>query len=78
MHIPADSPQYVEHPAKHIEPKDQLVPLRLHGDGVPIGKGKKRTFDIISFSSVVGECGSIWGETRFFLSGVVSEAKNPS
>ena len=42
-HVPADSPEYVKHPAKHIEPKDQLVPLRLHGDGVPIGKGKKRT-----------------------------------
>ena len=76
-HIPADSPQYVGHPAKHIEPKDQLVPLRLHGDGVPIGKGKKRTFDIISFSSMVGERGSTW-ETRFFLAKVVSEATTPA
>ena len=63
-HIPADSPQYVGHPAKHIEPKDQLVPLRLHGDGVPIGK-------------MVGDRGSTW-ETRFFLAGVVSEAKSPT
>ena len=50
------------------------MPLRLHGDGVPIAKGKKRTLDIISFSSMVGERGSTW-ETRFFLSGVVSDAK---
>jgi len=72
--IPDSSPQYTGHPAKHISDKDRLIPLRLHGDGVPIGKAKKRSLDVISMSSLTSEPGTTW-ETRFFLAGVVSGAK---
>ena len=72
--IPDSSPQYTGHPAKPIHVKDKLIPLRLHGDGVPIGKAHKRLFDVISMSSLTAEPGGTW-ETRFFLAGVVSEIK---
>ena len=72
--IPDSSPQYTGHPAKHIDNKDKLIPLRLHGDGVPTGQAQKRSFDVISMSSLTSEPGTTW-ETRFFLAGVVKEAK---
>ena len=72
--IPDSSPQYTGHPAKHINAKDKLIPLRLHGDGVPIGQAHKRSFDVMSFTSLTAEPGTTW-ETRVFLAGVVSEAK---
>ena len=40
-----------------------------------IDKGKKRTFDVTSFSSMTGNRGTTW-ETHFFMSGVVSDAKS--
>ena len=43
---------------------------------IPALNEEMRT-DIILFSSMVGERGSTW-ETRFFLEGVVSEAKSPA
>ena len=39
-HVRAADPRLSCHPAKHVEPKRMLIPLRVHGDGVPVGKGK--------------------------------------
>ena len=63
------------HPVKQIgDYQNKVVPLRIHGDGVPIGKAKKRTLDVLSFSSMVGASGSTW-DTRWLMFGLVSGAK---
>ena len=46
-HIPLDDPRFMGHPAKRMS-KSKLIPLRIHGGGAPIGKGKKRIFDVVS------------------------------
>ena len=75
--IPANDARLVGHPVNRIDNEDRkkVIPLRLHGDGVPIGKGKKRTFEIISWSSMLGHAGPTW-DTRFFAFGVINEVKD--
>ena len=58
--VPLTDPRYVGHPTKAVGQKDMLIPLRIHGDGVPVGKGKKRTYDVASFSSMRSKPGTTW------------------
>ena len=72
--VPLGDPRMVGHPVNRWQgPKDTLIPLRIHGDGVPVGKGKKRSLDTISFSSMVGDQGPTW-DTQFLMFGIISEA----
>lgn len=61
-HIPEDDPRLRNHPIRKIEGfKEKCVPLRLHGDAVPIGKKRGRSLDTMSLSSVIGaRVGSTW------------------
>ena len=62
--VPASDPRMTGHPAKTM-PKHNLVPLRLHGDGVQIAKAANRSYDVISFSSMVGNMGANMGHQIF-------------
>ena len=64
--VPEEDDRFVGHPAKRLA-KDMLIPLRLHGDGVPVGKVQKRSFDVVSCSSMIGGEGATW-DTRYFCS----------
>ena len=73
--IDADDPRIRAHPVLRVERyADRAIPLRLHGDGVPIGKAKRRSLDVISISSLVGKPGKTL-DTKLILSGVVDGAK---
>ena len=61
--VPLTDPRYVGHPAKAVRQKEMLIPLRIHGDGVPVGKGKTRTNAVVSFRSMLSKPGTTW-ETR--------------
>ena len=39
--------------------KSRAIPIRLHGDGVPFGKGPMRSLDVVSFSSPLGSGSSL-------------------
>ena len=72
--MPADDPRYIGHLVNRIADKSCVVPLRLHGDGVPIGRAKKRTLDVVSFGSMVGKQGCTW-DTKLLVFTVTSAAK---
>ena len=41
QHLRPDDPRMLGHPVKQIgDYQNKVVPLRIHGDGVPIGKAK--------------------------------------
>ena len=66
----------VGHPVGRLsrEARSCVIPLRLHGGGVPIGKTKHRSLDIISISSLTGGRGPTW-DTRWIWSAIVDGAK---
>jgi hypothetical protein len=72
--MPADDPRYIGHLVNRIADKSCVVPLWLHGDGVPIGRAKKRTLDVVSFGSMVGKQGCTW-DTKLLVFTVLSAAK---
>lgn len=76
-HVLAADPRFTGRPAKRLPSKGALIPLRLHGDGVPIGRALKRSMDVISVSSMTGRQGATW-DTKFFRFGCVNAAKNSS
>ena len=74
-HIPADDPWLQGHPIlRDPDYANHAIPLRLHGDGVPVGKAKRRSLDVVSLSSLTGCPGKSWG-TKLLLSGGVDGAK---
>ena len=40
------------------------IPIRIHGDAVPVGRSKFRSVDILSFSSMTSDRGCTW-DTKF-------------
>ena len=76
--VSSTDPRLASHGVRRVrDDRNRAIPLRLHGDGVPIGRGKKRSLDTISFSSLVAsrtEGTSTW-DTRFLSAAVVSAAK---
>ena len=75
-HVPVDGPWLRGHPVRRIKDFTKwAIPLRLHGDGVPVAKAKKRSMDVISMSSLVGACGKTW-DTKLLLSGIIDAAKS--
>lgn len=49
-----DDPRMQGHPVKGCgDYETKCIPARLHGDGVPYGKGKDATIDVLNFSSMI-------------------------
>ena len=73
--IPATDNRLIGHPVRHIPNyQDTVIPLRLHGDGVPIARTRGRSLDCVSLSSMVGFRGSSW-DSKWLLFGIVDGAK---
>ena len=72
-----DDQRLLGHPAGRLDrdARCKVVPMRLHGDGVPIGKKKKRSLKVISISSLTGSSGATW-DTRWILSAMVDGAEH--
>eukprot|EP00974_Lingulodinium_polyedra_P102564 9931994-Lingulodinium_polyedra.AAC.1 len=48
-HLDESHPWMLTHPVRLVPNyRNCAVPLRLHGDGVPIGKGQSRSLDAVS------------------------------
>ena len=58
----------------HVPVGEHLIALRIHGDNVPIGKGKSKSLDVISISSMTACSGASW-DTRYMLSAIVEQCK---
>ena len=65
-HVREGDPRLSGHPVKRKADKSRVVPLRIHGDGVPVGKGKNKSMDILSFSSMSGLHGCTW-DTKILM-----------
>ena len=57
--------------------EDKVIPLRMHGDGVPIGLKRGRSLDAISLSSLVGFRGPSW-DSKWLVFSMVDGAKYKS
>ena len=63
------------HPVKdHPNFRSRAIPLKLHGDGVPVGKSAKRSVEVISLSSLTGYGGSTW-DTKLLICAIDGGAK---
>ena len=62
------------HPVNRKADKSHIVPLRLHGDGVPVGKGKTKSTDILSLSSMSGAPGCTW-DTKILMFALLTDTK---
>eukprot|EP00974_Lingulodinium_polyedra_P103470 10018829-Lingulodinium_polyedra.AAC.1 len=59
--MPDNDPRTIGHPAfRNRGYENRLIPLRIHGDKVPIGKGHARSLDVVSISSCTGSSGPTW------------------
>ena len=73
--VERDSLQLAGHPLLGMHDFVQkAIPLRMHGDGVPIGTKRGRTLDVISLSSMVGFRGVSW-DVKWLLFAIVDAAK---
>ena len=54
--------------------QERAIAMRLHGDGVSVGRETDRSVGIMSISSLASSEGCSWDRKRM-LSGVVSDAK---
>ena len=64
------------HPLTRIENfRECVVPLRIHGDGVPVAKRRGRSLDAISWSSIVGIKGAPSWDSKFLIFAMVDAAK---
>ena len=72
-----DDPRLRDHPVRRIDGyTDHAIPLKLHGDGVKVGKARRgRSLDVLSLSSLVGDHGPTW-DTRILMVGIVDGAKS--
>ena len=53
-----------------------VIPLRIHGDAVPIGTAARRSLDVISVSSLLAGDASTW-DCKWMLSGIVVDEYLP-
>ena len=73
--ISTDDPRLQGHPMHNVQGwRDVFIPLRIHGDAVPVGKSKKRSADIISMSSITGQDGNSL-DTKLLIFFCISGAK---
>ena len=42
--------------------KSRAIPMRVHSDGVPVGRNKKVSLKVISVSSMIGEGATTWDQ----------------
>ena len=53
--VPVNDPRLTGHPVRGtLDYRQRAIPLRLHGDGVPVGKARGRSLDILGLSSLTG------------------------
>ena len=73
-HLPGGDPRLSGHLVKRARGKSMVVPLRIHGDGVLVGKGKTKSMGIISLSSMTGAFGCTW-DSRMLVFAMISDSK---
>ena len=57
-HVKHDDPRFLAHPLRKIDRYHEcVIPLRIHGDAIPVAKGKGRSMDVLSVSSITGKRG---------------------
>ena len=59
---------------RHGQAGGKCIPLRIHGDGVPYGKGIGRSLDVLSFSSMLSKPGNTW-DVRFLMTALSNGCK---
>ena len=71
-----DDPRLRSHPVTRVENfRERAVPMKLHGDGVPVGKAKGRSLDVITLSSLVSAPGPTWdSKLLLFLPSIAPNA----
>ena len=73
--VPEDDPRLEGHPLLKIDNyRARAIALRLHGDGVPVGKAKGRSLDVLSINSLHGQGGSTW-ITKLLIFAIMSTIK---
>ena len=55
--------------------KNRAIPMDMHGDGISVGKGKGRSLDLISISSLTGDPAPTTWDSKLLMDGVMSGAK---
>ena len=59
--VRSTDPRLLCHPMQSTpQYKNNAVPMRIHVDAVPIGRGKNTSMKIVSISSMTGEPGCTW------------------
>ena len=73
--IKARDPRLFNHPVRD-QPghESSCIPLRMHGDAVPFGKGVGRSLATMSLSSLLTQHGASW-DNRFLVYGLPTGAK---
>ena len=67
-HVPDDDPRLQGHPVRRLDNfRNRVIPIRLHGDGVPVGKAKGRSMDLLTINSLTGNLGSSWDRTLMLV-----------
>ena len=74
-HIPEDDVRLLGHPVTMAADwRSRAIPLRLHGDAVPVGKAKRRSLDTLSVSSLTASPGRSLN-TRLLMFAIIDSAK---
>ena len=78
-HIGASDTGLAGHPLRSFpDYKNMVVPLRLHGNGVPTAQHRGHTLDILSLHSLVGfSSGSLWDSKGLVLAMVDGQDEGP-
>ena len=74
-HVPGDDPRLQGHPVRRLDNfRNRVIPIRLHGDGVPVGKAKGRSMDLLTINSLTGNLGSSW-DRKLMLFAMIDSIK---
>ena len=69
-------PRLAGHPLCSVpDYQNKVVPLRLHGDGVPVAKRRGRSLDVMSLSSMTGFRGGSTWDSKWLVFAMVDGAK---
>lgn len=73
-HVPGNSKMLNGHAVKRVHNySNRAVPMRLHGDDVPVGKAAGRSLNVLSISSMTGKPGASW-TVKVLMAGIMTSS----